>query len=45
MGFMDLGKLYDRANREALWQVLRIYDVGSKLLNGIKNMYVNSLPV
>ena len=33
----------DRANREVLWQLLRIYDVGGKLLNGIKNMYVNSL--
>ena len=28
---------------EALWQVLRIYDVGSKLVNGIKGMYVNNL--
>ena len=30
-------------NREALWQVLKMYDVGGKLLNGIKSMYVNSL--
>ena len=37
MAFMDL------ENREALWQVLRICDVGGKLLNGIKSMYVNSL--
>ena len=29
--------------REALWQVLRMYDVGGKLLNGMKSMYVNSL--
>ena len=29
--------------REALWQVLRIYDVGDKLLNGIKSIYVKSL--
>ena len=28
---------------EALWQVPRIYDVGGKLLNGIKSVYVNSL--
>ena len=40
---MDLEKAYDRVNREALRQVLRMYDVGGKLLNGIKNMYVNSL--
>ena len=42
MGFMDLKKVYDRVNREVLWQVLRIHDVGSKLLNGIRSMYVNS---
>ena len=36
-------KGYDRVNREALWQVLRTYNVGGKLLNGIKSMYVNSL--
>ena len=28
---------------EALWQILRMYDVGGKLLNGIKSIYVNSL--
>ena len=27
LGFMDLEKAYCRANREALWQVLRMYDV------------------
>ena len=43
VGFMDLKKTYDRVNSEALWQVLRMYDVGGKLLNGIKSMYVNSL--
>ena len=43
MSFMDLGKVYDRVNKEALWQVLRIYDVGNKRLNGIKGTYVNSL--
>ena len=35
MGFIDLEKVYDRINREALWQVLRMYNVGSNLLNGI----------
>ena len=37
---MDLENAYDRVNREALWQVLRMYDVSGKL---IKNMSVNSL--
>ena len=40
-GFIDLEKSYVRVNREALWQVLRMYDVGSKLLSGIKSMYVD----
>ena len=43
MGFMDVEKAYDRINREVLWQVLRMYDVGGKLLNTIKSMYFNSL--
>ena len=42
-GSLDLEKPYDRVNREAPWQALRMYDVGGKLLNGIKSMYVNSL--
>ena len=40
---MGLERAYDRVNIEALWQVLRMYDVGGKLLNGIKSMYVNIL--
>ena len=38
LGFMDLQQAYDRINREALWQVLRIYGVGGRLLNGIKSI-------
>ena len=38
VGFMDLEKGYDRVNREAIWQLMRMYDVGGKLLNGIKSM-------
>ena len=41
--FMDLEKVYDRVNMEALWQVLRMYNVGGKMLSGIKSMYVDSL--
>ena len=43
VSFMNLEKAYDRVNRETLWKVLRIYDAGGKLLNGITSMYVNSL--
>ena len=28
VGLIDLEKAYDRANKKALWQVLRMYDVG-----------------
>ena len=35
---MDLEKAYDCVNRKALLQVLRIYDVGGKILSGIKSM-------
>ena len=43
VGFMGLEKTYDSVNREALWQVLKMYHVCGKLLNGIKSIYVNSL--
>ena len=28
VGFIDLEKAYNMVNREALWQVLRMYDEG-----------------
>ena len=40
---MDLEKAYDGVNREALWKVLGMYDLGGKLFSGIKSMYVDSL--
>ena len=43
VGFMNLEKAYDRVNREALQQVLRMYDEGGKLINCIKSVYVNIL--
>ena len=42
-GFYRLEKAYDGVNKEALWQLLRMYDVGGKLLSGNKSMYVESL--
>ena len=44
--FISLEKAYDSVNsvnREALWQVLRMYDVGGKWSGGIKSMYVDIL--
>ena len=43
MSYIDFEKAYNRVNRKALWNVLRMYDGGGKLLSGIKNMYVDSL--
>ena len=43
VSFMVLEHAYDRVNKEALWQVLRIYNVGGKMLKGIKSMYIYSL--
>ena len=43
MGFVDLENAYAKVNMAALWLILRMYDVGDKLLNGNKSMYVNSL--
>ena len=40
VGLIDLEKTYKRVNREALCQVLRMYDVGGKLLSGIKSIMV-----
>ena len=40
---MDLEKAYARVNKEALRQVLRIYDVGDTLLNDFTSVSVNSL--
>ncbi len=37
--FMDLEKAYDRVDRKALWNVLKIYGVGRQLMEGIKAFY------
>ncbi len=34
--FMDLEKAYDRVDRKALWNVVKIYGVGTQLIEGIK---------
>ena len=33
---------YDRIIRKALWQVLMIYGISLRLLNGIKSVYIDN---
>ena len=40
--FMDLEKAYDRVDRKALWDVMKIYGVGGKLLRAVQAFYENS---
>ena len=40
--FMDLEKAYDRVDRDAMWDVLRIYGVGGRLLKAVRSMYADS---
>ena len=42
MVFMDLEKAYDKIDRNALWQGLRIYDVGGNLLRAVQSFYKES---
>ena len=42
VGFIGLKKAYDKENREGLWQVFRMYDVGGKFLTEIKSIHVDS---
>ena len=42
VGFMGLGKMNDRLNREVLWHLQRVYDVSGKLMNGVKSIDFNS---
>ena len=38
--FIDFQKAHVRIKRDALWEILRIYVMGVKLLSGNKSMYV-----
>ena len=40
--FLDLEKAYDRVDRDAMWNVLRLYGLGGRLLQGVKSLYVGS---
>ena len=41
-GFMDLEKAYDTIDRHGMWQMLRVYGVGRKLLKAVQSFYVDS---
>ena len=43
MSFIGLKERHGKVNREPLSQVLRMCDLGGKLLNGVNSMYVNIL--
>ena len=36
--FMELDKVYRKMNMDALWQVLRLYGVGCKLLKAVRHV-------
>ena len=38
--FMDLEKPYDNIDRHGMWQMLRVYGVGGKLLKAVKTIIV-----
>ena len=40
--FMDFEKAYDTINRHGMWQMLRVYGVGGKLLKAVQSFYVDS---
>ena len=40
--FLDLEKAYDRVDRDAMWNVLRLYGIGGRLLRGVKSLYAGS---
>ena len=40
--FLDLEKVCDRVDRDAIWNVLRLCGIGGRLLRGVKSLYVGS---
>ena len=39
--FMDLEMPYDTINRHGMWQMLRVYGVGEKLLKAVQSFYLD----
>ena len=40
--FIDLEKAYDTIDRRGMWQMLRVYGVGGKLLKAEQRFYIDS---
>ena len=40
--FIDLEKSYDTIDRHGMWQMLRVYGVGRKLLKPVLSFYIDS---
>ena len=40
--FMDLETAHDTIDRHGMWQMLRVYGVGGKLLKAVQGFYVDS---
>jgi len=43
MAFIDLTKAYDWVNRDALWQILRIFRVPSRIVHLLEDLHVGTL--
>ena len=43
LGAYGLEKAYNTIDRHGMWQMLRVYGVGGKLLKKLQNLYVDSM--
>ena len=41
--FMELENTYDTIDRQGMWQMLRVYGVGGKLMKAVQSFYVHSM--
>ena len=39
VAYMDLEKVYDRVDREAMWHVLGMYGINGQLLKAVQSLY------
>ena len=40
---MDLAKTFDTIDQHGMWQMLRAYGIGGKVLKAVESFYVNSM--